>query len=168
MSGYLKLAKLTIKGLDEFELLLSKVGNESENIARKAIYEAAGIVANELKKETNNLDDRNYLFYGNESNESYAITKQQKQDLLDSIGIAKFEDNYGVINTNVSFGGYGSRPTAKYPKGLPNKLLANSINSGTSFRRKNPFARRAISRCRKLAQSKMIEVYNNEFNKIKK
>ncbi|MEG0177662.1 HK97-gp10 family putative phage morphogenesis protein [Anaerorhabdus sp.] len=162
------MAKLTITGIDDFEMKLSKLGNESERIARKAVYEAAGVIADELKKETNNLDDRDYFFYGNEKKESFAITDAQKQDLLNGLGIAKFDDEYGVINTKISFGGYGSIKTKKYPKGVPNLMLAASINSGTSFRRKNPFIRRAISRCRVRAQNRMVEVYENEVNKIVK
>lgn len=44
------MAKITFKGLEEYELRLSRMGKETTRIAGAAIYEGAAIVADEIKK----------------------------------------------------------------------------------------------------------------------
>ena len=44
------MARITIKGADEYALKLSKLRKSTETIAGKAIYGAADIVANGIKK----------------------------------------------------------------------------------------------------------------------
>ena len=45
------MAKLTITGLDEYIEKLERLGKNSEGIAKQALYEGAGIVADEIRKE---------------------------------------------------------------------------------------------------------------------
>src|SRR5699024_7395993 len=43
-------ARMIFKGLEEYELRLSRLGKNTEKIAGAAIYEAASIVTDEIKK----------------------------------------------------------------------------------------------------------------------
>ena len=52
------------------------------------------------------------------------------------MGISPIKHDGDYINAKVGFDGYGSIPTKKYPKGVPNQLVARSVNSGTSFLKK--------------------------------
>lgn len=72
----------------------------------------------------------------------------------------------GAHDVKIGFDGYGSKPTRKYPKGVPIPLTARSIISGTSFRPKNNFVRRAVNRKKKKkAIERMDEVINERFKK---
>jgi hypothetical protein len=60
------------------------------------------------------------------------------------------------IDVKIGFDGYGHK-TRNYPGGVPVVLTARAIISGTSFRHKNDFVRRAVSR----AKEKTVETMNN-------
>ena len=66
----------------------------------------------------------------------------------------------GNTNTKVGFAGYGTFPTKKYPKGVPNALLARSVESGSSVRKKAPFVRKAVNKSRDKAISEMEKKIN--------
>ena len=126
----------------------------SEETAKKAVYAGAKVVADKIRQNLNALN---------------VTPELQKQDLIDSFGIAPFDtDEKGVVNTKAGFDGYGSRPTKKYPKGLPNQLLARAIESGTSFRKKQPFVRPAVNAAKKQAIKEMERVVNEEVKKALK
>ena len=67
--------------------------------------------------------------------------------------------------TKLGFDGYGSIPTRKYPKGVPNQMLMRSIESGTSFRKKNAVVRKSVNGARKKAVKTMGETIDEELRK---
>lgn len=137
---------------NEYALRLSRLGDESEAIAKKAIYEGAKVLADQISRGIDAIPN---------------IHSYQKADLKKGLGIASMEDDgTGRWDTKIGFNGYGSVPTKKYPKGLPNILLARSVESGTSFRPKTPFVRRAVTAKRKAALSAMEETVDKEIRKI--
>lgn len=166
MNGYSisDMAKLTINGLDEYALALSKLQKNRKEIERRAIYAGAEIIADEIKKSIRELpiDTKSY---GTQENPLHGISRKQKADLIDAMGIAPFMEDETGINVKVGFDGYGSIKTKKYRRGIPNQLLVRSVENGTSFRAKNPFVRTAVNRKRKLAQAKMGEVIDEEIKK---
>ena len=74
-------------------------------------------------------------------------------------------DDKGYLNVKLGFDGYGRTKTKKYPKGVPNQLIARSVNTGTSFRKRNPFMDRAVRAKRKLAEKKMMETMGEGMKK---
>ena len=58
-------------------------------------------------------------------------------------GIAKFSKNGSEVDTSVGYRNSGYAFLAGRRKPIP--LIVNSINSGTSFMRKQPFIRKAAS-----------------------
>lgn len=160
------MAKMTIKGTDELELKLSKLQNKSAEIAKKVVLAGAQPVADEIRKGLESLpvDGLKRLKEGEKFNVSPV---GEIKDLLDSLGIAPVEvDKDGVTNTKVGFDGYGSYPSKKYPKGLPNKLVARSIESGSSVRQKRPFVRQAVNRSKKKALEEMNKECDEEIKDI--
>lgn len=88
-----------------------------------------------------------------------AVPTGQKKDLLDSMGITPIRrDKRGFVHVKVGFDGYGSFPTKTYPDGVPNALLARSVESGSSVREKTPFVRPAVNATRKQAVDEMEKV----------
>ena len=49
------MARLHIKGTEEYALKLSKLGSSSREVAGEAIYKAADIVANQIKANIQSL-----------------------------------------------------------------------------------------------------------------
>lgn len=169
--GGVVVANFGIKGLEEYEKDLSKMAQFTEEIGKAAVYVGAGMVADEIRKEIENLpvgegEIKGLPPYAKAGEQIDVISKRQKTDLLDSLGVAKIENSNGYIQTKVGFDGYGSVKTKNYPNGLPNALLARSINSGTSFMKKNPFARRALNRVKKQAVVAMGEKITEEIKKV--
>ena len=153
------MAYLKFKGLQEYEFKLSRLEAGTDEIAGKAIYQGAKIVADEVKKNIETLpvikDERgsgNNLLDG----------------LIKSWGIAPMESKNGYLSVKLGFDGYNSVVTSKYPKGQPNVLIARAVESGTSFRKKHPFVSPAVKKTRKKAEAKMKEVLDEEINKIMK
>lgn len=144
--------------------MLQNLADGAKDVAKTSLYAGAGFVTNELRNETDRLiiNDASDHVHRMSGIESY-----QKQDLLDSLGIAGFDDKEGMIETSVGYHGYGSRPTDAYPNGLPNRLLVRSINSGTSFRVKNPYVRRLVNRIKTRAQQKMADAASAKIEELK-
>ena len=156
------MAKITVKGLDEYALKLSRLEGKTTEIAKKAVRAGANPVIDEVRKRLEALpsDTFRYLQPGEVFN---GIPEKQRKDLLDGLGVAKPDiDMKGNVNTKVGFEGYGSYPTKKYPKGLPNALLARAIESGSSVRKKIPFVRPAVTKTKKAAQEEMAKVIDKE------
>ena len=158
------MAKIDFKGIDDYAKALGTLWKESENIVKKAVYEGADVVANEIKQGLRSIpvDER----VGAEENPVTGVGRRQKADLINGFGLSPMENKDGYINTKAGFDGYGSIKTKKYPKGQPLAMLMRSVESGTSFRKKTPVIRKAVRRARKPAEAKMAETVEAEIKKI--
>lgn len=135
------MAKMTVKGTEEYALKLAKFGKDALEIAKKVVMAGANPVADEIRK-------------GLEQN--LAGSKYSMGDLLDSLGIAPpGPDKNGNTNTKVGFEGYDR-------KGVPNALKARAMESGTSTQPKKPFVRPAVNRAKKRAIEEMGRVLDAE------
>lgn len=154
MSGCLKLATVTFKNGSDYALMLGRCANEADRVAKEAIYEGAKILADEVKAGIDTIQ---------------GIHEYQMDDLKAALGVTPMKQNKNEDwNAKIGFDGYGSKPTEKYPKGVPNQLLARAIESGTSFRAKTPFVRRALNKRKAEAIKAMASVIETEFEKIRK
>lgn len=136
---------MIIKGLDEYAIMLDKLGQEGVEVSKKMVYAGAKVVADEIKG--------GLQWATGESEHSTG-------DLLDSLGIAPIDtDNRGNINTKVGFDGYDR-------KGVPNQLKARAMESGTSTQPKKPFVRPAVNRSKYKAVKEMSRVYDEEIKNI--
>ena len=160
------LAKFSISGTDEIESMLSKLGANSVNTGKKAVREAADIVADRVRSNLDKLPEDAFRKLS-KGEEFSGVPKSQKKNLLDSMGITPVGvTDDGTINVKVGFQGYGIYPSKKYPKGLPNQLLARVVESGSSIRKKTPFVRPAINQTETKAIEKMQEVITREIDKL--
>jgi len=150
------MAKMTIKGMDELALSLSKLGTMSADITNKVIMAGAKPVADEIRKSlTSKLSGAKY----------------STGDLLDSFGIAPTEvDNNGNTNTKIGFDGYGahSKKSKKRPKGTANAIKARVMESGSSNQKKKPFVRPAVNRSKDKAIKAMSDKFDEEIKKMVK
>ena len=139
------MAKMTIKGTDELELQLSKLGTMSTKIAKDVVMAGAQPVADEIRK-------------GLQAN--LQGSKYSKGDLLGSLGITPpGVDSQGNVNVKIGFDGYDS-------KGVSNQLKARVMESGTSKIKKRPFVRPAVNKSKKRALEAMQKKFDEEIEII--
>ena len=160
------MARMEIRGFDELELRLSKLADPE--IAKDVVMSGAQPVADEIRKSIEALPEDKFRYL--KKNEVFTgVPKQQKQDLLDSLGITSPDIDFdGNTNTKIGFDGYGKLPTKKYPKGVPNQLLARAVESGSSVRKKTPFIRKAVNKSKKLAEAEMQKKLDEKIEIIMK
>lgn len=164
------MATIDFKGIDDYAKLLANLGLESDEIIKSAVYKGSEIVADEIKKGLKSLpieEGENGLPpMGDSQHKLTGVSRRQKADLIDSFGLAPIENDNGFIHTKAGVDGYGSIPTKKYPKGVPNSMLMRSIESGTTFRKENPIFRKATNRSRRRSVKAMDDEINNQLDKI--
>lgn len=146
------MAKFEFQGLDEYLKVLADLGDKSEGLIKRAVYDGAAEVAKSVEAEILALPE----------NDGFqvrlpirGVSKEQKKGLLEGMGFAKMENENGFINTKLGFDGYNEVKTKQFPKGQPNAMIARSINSGSSTRQKDPFMNRAVKAAKAKAENAM-------------
>ena len=147
------MANIKYTGFDDYMALLRNIEANAEDIAKKAVYEGAKVVADAVKTQINSISVAGASSYEEERRE------KQKECLRESLGISPMRDDSGFLNVKVGFDGYNDIKTRKYPNGQPNAMVARIFNSGTSHNRKQPFFKRAISQSKERCKEVMrVEV----------
>lgn len=145
------MAKFTFKAGEDYAVKLGLLAARSDEIAKRALYDAADVVANKVRANIEAIPEDNFRFL-HEEDQLSSVSRGQKDDLLNGLKVTPIDkDGSGWWNVVVGFDGYGSFPTKKYPKGVPNLLLARSVESGSSTRKKHPFSRPAVKATEKAA-----------------
>ena len=161
------MAKITFPGLNDYELMISKLSKGVDDIAGKAIYAGAGIVADAIKENIKALPI--VRGYGTAENPlPGGVTAPQKAGLIDGLGISPMQSDAGYLNVKIGFDGYNATKTEKYPQGQPNQLVARGVESGTSWKQKKPFIRPAINASKSRAEAEMARILDQEIEKITK
>lgn len=161
------MAKVTFRGLQEYEQQLSKLETGVQEIAEKAVYEGARIVADEVKKNLSSLksvSSQAAVAAYSKKTPTY-ITEKAKSGLIQSFGISSIRNDNGFYNVKIGFDGYNDVKTKQYPKGQPNNLIARACESGSSAMIKQPFMRTAVNASKGEAERKMAEILANEIKK---
>ena len=159
------MAKITFPGLNDYELMISKLSKGVDDIAGKAIYAGAGIVADAIKENIKALPI--VRGYGTTENPlPGGVTAPQKAGLIDGMGISPMQNDAGYLNVKIGFDGYNATKTEEYPQGQPNQLVARGVESGTSWKRKKPFIRPATTKSRRRAETEMAHILDKEIKKI--
>lgn len=151
------MAKMTIT--DDFSDELDGLTAETLSaVASRALYAGAGKYAEALKNEIMSLKvDPETTFRRNiEQRPINVVSETLRRELAEHVGIAKHEvTEDGDHQTAVGIDGYSMIRTKKYPNGIPLIMIARSINSGSSVRRKDPFIRRALNKATEPVQEAM-------------
>lgn len=145
-----------------------------DSIGKAAVYKGAGYMADAVKREIRSIsvvDDKSGRPpYVRKGKKLTSISSIQKNDLLNSFGISKFdssesEQGSGQIAVKLGFDGYGSYPTRKHLKGIPNQLLIRSLEKGTSFLKKNNVVTRTVNQNKNKVEKIIVD---NFYDNIKK
>lgn len=149
------------EGTEELAAMLDKLGQEAEHIAKHALYEGAAVVANSYRNAASKIVTGARRYHKEPGGR--LPTPEEKSAVL-NVGVANFKGSGGSeVNTIIGM-----------PEGYVKirgrlkaiKLIARSINSGTSFMKKQPVFRRAASSSRSAAQQAMIAAADEMINRI--
>lgn len=157
------MAKLSLAGLKNYARFLNQLieYRTTEDIIGKALHAGAGIMADAIRDEIEDLPLIRGNNFGTPENKVKGITLRQKEGLEEGFGISPVRFRGGYFDVKLGFDGYNDA-------GQPNALIARSVNSGTSFREKNPFVDRAVKATHSKAVSAMQKTADEEIEKIAK
>ena len=136
------MAKLTVKGLDDYALAISKLGDRADDVAKKAIYAGAKIIADKAKQNLENV-----------------LSGDSTGDSVESFGVTPIsQDKDGNWNCKIGFDGYDR-------SGTPNQLKARVLESGSSKQKKRPYMRPAVRAKKQEAIKAMGDIIDTEIQK---
>lgn len=119
--------------------------NQTKRILGRTIYPGGGIMYRYAMQATQSLPVERKGF--KHSGRRTGITQEQKDGLIESLGIAPINDKRWGFNVKIGFDGYNKRcVTKRWPQGQPNMMVARSINGGTSFLQPTYFMDKAVQR----------------------
>lgn len=166
------MARYKVYGLDEYDIKLSEIESliARGELAGAAIYAGAKVAADAIHDAIEELPvtEEGYARHGSEKHKLETITKRQKEGLLEGLGIAKMQETNGIYHEKVGFHGYNKVKTKQHPGGQPNAMIARTINSGTSFRRKTRFVDKATKKAKPEAEKAMAEAFDRKLAEIVK
>lgn len=155
---------MQVEGLDKVSAMLNRLGGQAENVAARALYDGAGVMADAYADAVNSIVVSERHPGGRDSGLKRYATIEEKTALQGKIGIAKFDKNGSEVNTAVGISGAGYVTIAGKQKAV--RMLANAINSGTSFMNKQPVFRKAARTASGPASAAIVAKADELFNQI--
>lgn len=156
--------EMQVDGMAEISEMLDKLEQEAPKVAAMALYDGAGLMADEIRKGVESIQTAPFKYVKDgtrlPSPEEKEIVRQA------AAGIAKFNKNGTEVDTSVGFQNAGYADLNGTEKPIP--VIVNAINSGTSFMKKQPFIRQAARTAAPKAIKKMSESINSAFDQYLK
>ena len=139
---------ISTTGMKELEAKLRLAGNAAQGVAAASLYEGAGVMADAVSRAVHGIATSPFKYARN--GEKRKPSPEEKA-LLESAskGVAKFHKNGVSVDTSVGLANSGYGQLGSETKPIP--VIANAINSGTSFMDKQPFFRKAVSQTKSAA-----------------
>ena len=155
---------MNIEGLAEISKQLESLGGDAQKVAAAGLYEGAGIMADEIKREAGTIRTAPFHY-------AALITRlpsPEEKEIVEAagVGIAKFDKNGAEVNTSVGYRNAGYATLAGKVNPIPQ--IVNAINSGTSFMQKQPFVRKAANSGAKKAEAAITKTIEQKFDEILK
>ena len=155
--------KMRTEGMEELSEMLRALGESAESVASMALFEGAGVMAEEIKKSAEGIRTVEFEYAGPGE---YRLPSPEEKAIILSVegkGIARFRKDGDRVDTSVGYARAGYAELAG--KTVPIPLIVNSINSGTSFMQKQPFMREAVNKGGKKAEKAMTDKVEAEWEK---
>lgn len=127
---------------EDFAIKLSRLDTDINEIAKKAIYEGAKIVADTMKV---NLES--------------VLSDEATGQLVEALGITPIGMLGSEWSAHIGFDGYDNN-------GVAFQLIARVLESGTSTRQKKPFVRKTMNQTKTKVAAVMQAVVEEEYQKI--
>ena len=156
---------MKVDGFEEYSEKLSQLGESAAGVASQALYEGAGVMADEINRAAETIQTAPFKWASRTRNEIRLPSPEEKEIVRNAAaGIAKFRKSGTEVDTAVGFrnAGYAQLKGRKVP--IP--LIVNAINSGTSFMKKQPFFRKATSKATPKAVQAMKNTIETAWSKL--
>lgn len=127
---------------EDFAIKLSRLDTDINEIAKKAIYAGAKIVADTMKV---NLES--------------VLSDEATGQLVEALGITPIGMMGSEWSAHIGFDGYDR-------DGVAFQLIARVLESGTSTRQKKPFVRKTMNQTKTKVAAVMQAVVEEEYQKI--
>ena len=157
---------ISTEGIDELGAMLAKLEGKAQDVASGALFDGAAVVADAMRAAIGSIvtEPFNYVVDPDSVGKRYA-SPEEKAALVGKSGIAKFDKSDEEVNTLIGVSGAsGYANIGGKPKAV--RLIARSINSGTSFMHKQPVFRRAASKAKGPATAAIVSKAEQMFNEI--
>ena len=156
---------IRVEGMDKLIQGMEKLPEKAAKVAAEALYEGAGVVADKVSSAVHGIATKKFKYPAPPGKQR--MPSPEEKALLEGAkhGIAKFRNNGLSIQTSVGYQNAGYGTINGKTKPIPQ--IANAINSGTSFMKKQPFMRKAFSQSKGPAQAAIeagIHARENELN----
>ena len=151
-----------ITGADEAVAMFDKLIMEQDSILNETMKAGGGKAADIMRSEISGLKT---TADKQKPRMRYAYP-HEKAALLKSMGYTPVRRSEEIYDIKVGFDGYSDRATKTHPNGVPNQLIANSINAGTSFMTRQPFISRTKTRGKADIERTMAEEFDKQVKKI--
>ena len=154
---------MKVTGLEELSKLLESLEDKAPDVAAKALYKGAGIVADAYSAAANSIkaEKFHYAFGGRKRLPSF----EEKAAIVGKSGIAKFQKNGSEVNTSIGVSGKLGYADINGHKVAVRKLIY-AINSGTSFMSKQPVFRKAATQAAPAASAAIVATAEEEINNL--
>lgn len=150
-------------GMEELGAMLAKLGDRAQDVASGALFDGAGIVGDAFTRATNSIRTASFKYA--RPGQKRLPSPEEKAALAGKSGIAKFDKSGEEVNTIIGISGAaGYADVAGHSKAV--RLIARSINSGTSFMNKQPVYRKAKSSSSGAAKAAIVSKAEEMFNEI--
>ena len=142
---------MKVDGIEELSRKLTDLGDRAEEVAAKALYAGAGVMANAYRNAAASVRAQPFRYaVFNKRDPSL----EEKAAIQGQTGIAKFDKSGSEVQTSVGLKGSGYVTIAGKQKAV--RKIANAINSGTSFMNKQPVFRKASTQTAKAASAAIV------------
>ena len=143
--------------------MLARLGNEAQDVASGALFDGAGVVADAFTAAANSISTEPFRYAA--GGRTRMPSPEEKAAVVGKSGIAKFNKNGSEVDTLIGItGSAGYADVGGKKKAV--RMIARAINSGTSFMKKQPVFRRAVSKSRGSAKSAIVAKAEKMFNEI--
>lgn len=150
--------RFELQGFEGFLGMLRDIGGSTDEAVSLAMYKGAGIIADCIDRQIDSISVRPDGAWGTPSKPIYGLTATQKRGLKESLGIAKFQHQGSIKNTHVGWDGYND-------DGQANAMIARSLNSGTSWLKKDRIIDRSLSLTKVTVEQEMKKTIETEIHK---
>ena len=152
---------MKVVGLDDVMNTLARLNKDAEAVAAQSLYEGAGIIADAFASAARSIRTEPFKY----KKKQRLPSPEEKAAIVGKTGIAHFNANGSEVNTLIGVSGAaGYADIGGKPKAV--RLIARSINSGTSFMPKQPVFRKAKSASQKTATAAIVKKAETLLDKI--
>jgi HK97 gp10 family phage protein len=155
---------IEVDGLEQLMKNMEKLPEKAARVAAEALYDGAGVMADAVSQAVQGIAAKRFKNQAPEGKQRMPSLEEKEILMNAKHGIAKFRNDGVTISTSVGFQNSGYAELNG--KTVPVPKIANAINSGTSFMKKQPFLRKAFSQNRAKATTTIEEGIRQRENEL--